>query len=485
MKKIPLSLILVLVFLPIVYADITLLASQNTYNLGNEIAASASALQDKNFEGLFKIALLCNNYKLEYFLTPISLDANFRTAISVPELIVTSAMLGDCLIKGEILTNDNLIIEQKESNSFNVTAKLNIVPAKSHLTSSPGAKIQLAGAVNGAFGNNVLKAVIIMELDNSSHNLDLVDGNYNVTIEIPKNIKSGIHPIWISATDTKGNSGTASVKLEIISVPTYVSLELKDKQVAPGSKTEILASLFDQHNDLINSSLDLELTSPEGDKIFKKRVQSGEKIVYEFSQYAEPGSYLLSSSYENLISKASLNITSIREVKIKYENETVFIENIGNVPFKDELTFFLESDLKKYPVTKSILVEPSKILSLDLSKEVPFGIYDVLATIKEGITPIKEKLNQTVSSLFAGKESILANDVTIHDNRPMHKKIASALSSISGALIGSDGILAKSPLLAPMILVSIGVLVIFRYGRKPIMRLIKGKKNEEAKSKED
>ena len=74
---------------------------------------------------------------------------------------------------------------------------------------------------------------------------------------------------------------------------------------------------------------------------------------------------------------------------------------------------------------------------------------------------------------------MLADDVTIHDNRPVYKKIASGLNSISGALVGADGMVAKNPLLAPMILVIILLLLLFRYGRKPIMRLIRNKKDDE------
>jgi hypothetical protein len=72
---------------------------------------------------------------------------------------------------------------------------------------------------------------------------------------------------------------------------------------------------------------------------------------------------------------------------------------------------------------------------------------------------------------------VLADGVTIHDNRPIYKKVASGIGSISGALVGSDGILAKNPLIAPITLVVIILLLVFRYGRRPIMNLIKGKKD--------
>ena len=189
-------------------------------------------------------------------------------------------------------------------------------------------------------------------------------------------------------------------------------------------------------------------------------------------------------------------MTAIREVKIKYENEGVFIENIGNVPFEDELTFILESKQKKYPILKKISVEPGKLLSIDLSKEVPLGIYDIKLPMKEGLEPVREKVGEIIQSaaesaqeslinLLPENENLLASDVEIHDNRPLYKKFTGSLSSLGGTLVGADGLLAKNPLLAPAILIAIVLIIVFRYGRKPIIRLIKGKKDDDNKENQN
>ena len=472
-------LLLFLLVIPIALADITIKTDQGIYNLGNKVKVSASVMQDKNFEGFFKLTLSCGNYKLQnYFSNTVNLEANFRTSIpglDFAELPVKSPMLGNCIIIGSLVTNDNLIIEEKESNSFSVTNQLTVLTVNSNITSIPGDTLLITGIVNEAFGNNVLKAVTNIKLDNASYSIGTIDGKFNLTLPISKSIKSGKHTIDISASEPKNNFGSSSIELEIVTVPSYIKVNLSGFTFEPGSKIGIIASLFDQADDLINAGLDLELTYPDGKKVFRKIVESGERIDYEFSQYAEPGSYTLISTYKNLLSQSSINITTVREVKIKYENETVLIENIGNVPFEDELTFILESESKKYPITKKIRVDPSQILNFDLSREVPSGIYDIAVPIKESLEPLKEKI----------KRSILATKVEIHDNRPVYKKIASGVSSISGALVGADGLLAKNPLITPIALVVIILLIIFRYGRKPIMRLIKaivrlikGKKNE-------
>lgn len=481
MKKIYLTFLIFILAVPVAFADIILEPDQTVYNIGNKIKVSASVLHDKNFDGLFKMTLSCGNYKLQYFYsTPIYLEANFRTAVDMKDPIkATSSMLGNCTITGDLMTNDNLIIEEKGSNNFGVTSQLEVLPVNGRITALPNDSIQIAGVINEAFGNNALKAPTKITLDNNSYAVEALDGKFNITLEIAKNIKSGKHTIGISASDSKGNSGSASVELEITAIPSYIKTELGAGQLAPGSKIQIMPSLYDQADDLINDSLGLELTSPGGTKVFKKSAQSSDKIDYEFSQYAVPGLYVLSTSYKNLHAQNSINITIVREVKVKYENETVFIENIGNIPFEDRLTFIIQNELKKYPITKNINVDPGKILNIDLSREVPLGIYNVMLPIKEGIQSLKEKINETLSSLLPEKEDILAADVTIHDNRPVYKKIASGLSSVSGSLVGANGLLANNPLITPIILVVILSFLVFRYGRKPIMGIIRRRKSNE------
>ena len=488
MKKV---IFLLLLFVPTAFAEVAVKTNQNVYNIGNGIGASVSALQGNNFEGLFKLAIECGAYKLDYFLTPISLEANFRAAVNVPDLTSTTSMVGNCILVGNLMS-ENDIIEQGQSNGFGVTDKLSVLPVQSKITSLPADSIQIAGIVNQAFGNNVLKATTSIVLDNSSSTVDAVDGKFNLTIKIPKNIKSGQHSIGISAYDSKGNSGIAEVELHITAIPSYLKIDLSDTSFLPGTKVLLLSTIFDQADDVINDSLSLELASPSNSKVFTKTAQSNEKIDYEFSQYAEPGVYALVATYKNLLAQASLNITRVREVKIMYQNESVFIENIGNVVFDDELTFVLESSAKKYPVTRKVKVEPGKTISFDLSKEVPFGVYDILVSVKEGFDLVRDRINDTfgnlagtsqmnISSLISEEGDILADKVLIHDNRPAYKKVATGLSSVSTFLVGADGLLTKNPVIAPLILLTILLLIFLRYGGKPLLRLIKGRKKEEEK----
>ena len=71
------AFLLFFLIIPAALADITITTDQQIYNFGNKLKASASILQDKSFEVLFKLTLSCGNYELPYFLIPVSLENIF------------------------------------------------------------------------------------------------------------------------------------------------------------------------------------------------------------------------------------------------------------------------------------------------------------------------------------------------------------------------------------------------------------------------
>ncbi|HLC61258.1 MAG TPA: hypothetical protein VJJ52_07575 [Candidatus Nanoarchaeia archaeon] len=487
MKKFYLLFLISLLSIPVSFADISIQTDQEIYNLRNNIKVSASVLESSNFEGLFKLDIACSNYKLQYFITPISLESNSRTAVSVPELTVTSSMIGSCTIAGTLATTEETVVGKQNSNYFGVTNLLTVLPVNAKIKALPGDTIQVAAVVNEAYGNNVLKAPTKITLDSNVYPVDVADGRLNFDIVVPKNIRSGLHFIEIDSYDLKGNAGSNSIELEITAVPSYVMIEISSDILAPGSKTSIMPLIYDQADDLINDSLELEMTSPKNDKVFKKLVNGNDKLEYEFSQYAQPGVYKVTATYKNLVSHGSLTIGTIRDVQVKYENESVSIENIGNVPYTEELTFVLQNEIKKYLISKKINIEPGKILFIDLSKEVPGGVYRIILPLKKDINAIQEAINQTardLSNIADGNspmQKILAENAIIHDNRPIYKKITTGISSISASLVGSDGAITQIPWLAPLLFISILLVLLVRYGKKPIAgiyRKIKGKKED-------
>ncbi len=477
MRKYIVMIAAFLLLTPLSLADIAIETNQQVYSLGNKIKTSASVFTGQAFEGLFRLTLSCEKYSIQYYLIPISLEPGFRTAIDVPDITAAGRMMGKCKMIGELLTNENSVAEKYETKHFKVAGSLIVLLVNEHVAALPSETIKITGIVNEASGNNLAKGSAKISLGSESHESEISDGKFDFSLKIPEQIKSGKHEIVIAALDTSGNKGESSLELDIAPIPTKIEVRANATQINPGEVVEIAASLYDQAGDLINSAIRIDLASPEGTNVFVKESKSNEKIYYEFSQHVQPGPYLLTAAYNHLSSIAQINASEIRLINIQYGNETIIVQNMGNVPFQDKLTFIIQNAAGKFSITKDVSVDPAKLLQIDLSQEVPFGIYDIILNKSSNDSIQDAKAFLASSARDAG--SILANSVTIHDNRPVYKKIAGGFSHASGALVGTKGMLTRNPSIASLIIIILVGIIVIYYGRRPLMKLIRREKDSD------
>ena len=158
---------------------------------------------------------------------------------------------------------------------------------------------------------------------------------------------------------------------------------------------------------------------------------------------------------------------------MKQEAGIVYIKNIGNVDYDEEVTIILENDGKKYAINKKISLKPKEQIVIDLSKEVPEGNYEITLPALDGSdingNAIEESLN-TSQNVFS--------DVPIEDNRNALKKTADGVSAITGAVVGAAGYIASRPALATTILVLIIIGVVLHYSWGFLKDRVSGRKKD-------
>jgi len=96
-----LILLFVLIFMiPFSIAEISInLPEKTIYNLGEKIIADISIKEEENYDGFFKLSIICDDYDLQYYTVPLSVDAGARTQLTVPDLTLFKPMMGTCRIK--------------------------------------------------------------------------------------------------------------------------------------------------------------------------------------------------------------------------------------------------------------------------------------------------------------------------------------------------------------------------------------------------
>ena len=161
------------------------------------------------------------------------------------------------------------------------------------------------------------------------------------------------------------------------------------------------------------------------------------------------------------------------------EGSFVHVENVGNIDYNDETTIILENNDGKYLINRQIELKLGEKITIDLSKEVPQGTYDVILPEEAVATGEAKKSDENKSAQETVEQQNVIKDVAIDDNRPMLKKTANVVSAITGAVVSTAGYIASKPALAATILILIVLGTVAYYSKDFIVNKIKGRKRDD------
>ncbi len=91
------------------------------YAIGDEISASVKIVSDMDVQALLTAKLLCEEYEVTYFIHPLDLKEDKKTAIEIPPLKTSDRMIGTCVVDFYINSLIGAEIEKKWTDSFEVT----------------------------------------------------------------------------------------------------------------------------------------------------------------------------------------------------------------------------------------------------------------------------------------------------------------------------------------------------------------------------
>lgn len=467
---------LLLFIIPYAFAEISVtLPDKETYNLGEKITPTISVKEGQSHDGFFKLQLICDNYNLQYYTTPINLEADLRTQVPVPELTLSSPMIGTCIIKAGLDSNDGTNTDSASSASFLVSNLIDII-TEENLHSDPGEDLLISADARKASRELLSKGEFSIKYRDEQENGNITAGKLEHVLHITADTEAAEYQITIAAADRYGNHGDKTMKLGIPQIPTSIQNEIENNVIMPGDTLKAKIALYDHTNRLINaSSINVKVFNPEENQIDEKEVQSPGQFEFVIERNHEPGVYFLLGSYGEVSGQSTFTVVMVKKIAMKQENNIVHIENTGNVDYEEDTTIILESNDKKYLINKKLKLKPGESIDIDLSEEVPGGTYDVI--LPEEAAEENSIGNETNQESLEPANVI--KDVSIEDNRNALKKAADVLKAVTGAVVGTAGYVVSKPKLASVILVTIILGVVTYYSRDFIMQRIKGKKPEE------
>ena len=459
---------LFLLLVPMALGEITItLPEKDSYALGEKVKPEISVKEDQNYNGFFKLSLKCNDYNLQYYTLPLSIEEGVRTVVDAAELTLFGSMTGMCRVKAAFDKGDGAHISSTSSAEFQVNNDVKII-LESELKAKPGEEIRIVADVSKG-SNQALTGNAEIHFNNKKTDVEVIEGRLGHIINIESDAEPGQTALTIKVSDEFGNKGEKTVNLEVLQIPTRIENQILENIILPGEDFKAKILLYDHKSNLIEGSLiNLKVFDTEENQLTETELQSGEEFSMVVDNGFEPGVYSILTEFGDVKQQSEFTIKELKKISMKQEGNLVHVENIGNVDYNDETTIVLESDDKNYLINKKLKLEPLEKITIDLSKEVPQGTYDI--TLPEEAVEEEEESKEVLGPVNVIK------DVPIEDNRNVIKKTASGLGAVTGAAISTAGYVASKPLLASTVLITIILGIMVYYGRGAIINRVKRKK---------
>ncbi|MDP6641933.1 MAG: hypothetical protein QGF74_00935 [Candidatus Nanoarchaeia archaeon] len=255
-------LFIFLLIIPIVHAEIKINGPQkDTFNLGDEIIISGYVLRESGFSGFLKLALICDNDRVELPLTSLSLLAGerklFPNDFSIPK-IVANKINGDCSIEA-LLISGTETLETIKSSDFIISKSLQGSFDIDKVDIQSGSSFTLTGGISKLDGNPTEgSAELYFEGGNNSFLVDVISLSQGklefVYSAIP--LASDTYNIDVIVNDVFGNielfDDVASFNL-VSELDTIVKVE--KSRLTPGDDIDIFGEVKNIYDENIQEGV--------------------------------------------------------------------------------------------------------------------------------------------------------------------------------------------------------------------------------------
>src|SRR3989338_2784269 len=405
-----------LLLIPLVSAEMQItLPGNNLYNLGDRVLPEISIKEAESYYGLFKVYISCDNYELQYYTIPLSVEAGFRVQIAVPELQLTGSMKGKCILRADYDATDGTKIGSSLSEYFFVDDKLNI-SINQDLKVNPGGSLDIFVEVRKYNNGFLPKGEAAVAFNGKEEKTAVGFGVLKHTVSVDRNTEAGNIPIYISVKDQFGNYADESFNINVLAIPTRIENLFDSKLLMPGDKGRVKITLYDHTDKVINGSvINAKILDPEKNIIAEKKVENQAYFEFQLNPNQLPGEYFLLSAFESNKEQSCFTVESVEKIVMSQENGIVTVKNSGNVQYNDEVTIVAESEDKKYLINKKIKLEPGETMAIDLSKEMPQGTYDITLPEENAEAAEQETAAPNESAAAGNVAENVFQDVPIED----------------------------------------------------------------------
>ena len=342
MRKVIISALFIILLISFVSADVIMTEEpKDMYNLGDTINIPFKITTLNNINKIFTIDLICNGIETEVYKEYVSLSAGqeLKRSPSIPlveEFI--GRPTGSCVIKAKL--GDEVTQLTKE---FTISDLININLKNQQTKVTPGDNLIIEGEAKKEDQELVQGIVDIHMLGDNSSVINRTEtvrnGYFYLNFSIPKEMKSGVYLVQVNAheNDLNGvitNRGFINYNLEVTQVPTNLEIIFDTPEAEPGKNFKIKTILHDQTGAPIDAS-SIIIVRDSNNKIIdqSEEMKTGGFFELPIKYDQAPANWKVSAKFNGLTAESDFNISKKENISIELINNTVIINNTGNVAY--------------------------------------------------------------------------------------------------------------------------------------------------------
>lgn len=351
-------------------AEVLISQPKALYNFGDELNLEIKLTESK--PGYLDVNLVCPNSELNlYHNVPESQTISLKRKL-LPIYIAGS--MGDCYLSslyGE---------EVGRSQNFKISQKIEISLDLTQVNYNIGETFKIKGKAykeNGGLVGQFFEGFVELRLNDNTSSTNVVkDSQFNAEFSFPSITHAGTYSLPIKVYEKSGgdiiNIGETFLEVIVIQRLAKLQIELSNQSITPGEELEIIPSLYDFAGDLMEGQVLMKIEDSQASALQEGFVNANQNFVLQTETKTSPGYAKILIQKENLTSEKSFEILKLEKINAKIENQTLIINNIGNVPYSGIIEIQIGSEKVLKEVELGLGEEKEFFLS------APDGDYDIL-----------------------------------------------------------------------------------------------------------
>ena len=368
-------LVFMTVLLPLVSSSIFIEPLNPIYNYGDTLTVQTKIVPAAASSGHYTVDLKCgSNIGINIFNSFFEIAANEERPVMITTQIlnplldnVTSLCLLRATYEGDTLN----------SNSFMISKEINIEAELDFNELAPGRYLSISGEAtkeSGVLVNGFLE--LFVDSLGLYKSATVSNGLFNVSLLLPADSKSGKHKVSIEIYNTdqnsrKINSGSFADEFTVSQVLKEVNIVTKEDSIELDKDFIFTVDARDQAGDLITRDVSITINDPRGNPFVKKVIKSGEQQSLRLYLNNSPGYWSIETTVDTFTKRKLFYLSEIQKIQTSLINDTLFVTNIGNSPYRGPLEITIGSQVE----VKQIKLDVGETQKLTL--RAPDGDYSI------------------------------------------------------------------------------------------------------------